>query len=131
MNSAPWKYVHWVGNFSDSAELPVADGDRPERRTEQRRAAAEGDAGDQHDRGRCVDVRRRDDAGERDEHGTTPMLAMTAATTNGHELDVGRVVAEEADPFLGIAGGDQQLPVAAAVQLPQHQQEHDHADRPR
>ena len=48
-----------------------------------------------------------------------PMLAMIGGHHEGDQLDVGGVVAEEADALLGVAGGDQQLAVAAAVELPQ------------
>ena len=41
--------------------------------------------------------------------------AMQRGDDVGDELDVGRVVAEEADPLLAVAHGDQQLAVAAAA----------------
>ena len=46
-----------------------------------------------------------------------------------HQLDVGGVVAEEADALLGVAGGDQQLAVPAPVELPDDHQADDQQAR--
>ena len=104
--------------------LPVADGDGAQRRAEQRGPAAQGDTGDQHDRGRRVDVGGRDDAGDRDEHRPAD-AGHDGRHHERHQLDVGGVVAEEADALLGVAGGDQQLAEPAPVELPDDHQADD------
>ena len=97
--------------------------DRAEHRAEQRGAAADRDTDQEGDRRQDADLRRRDEADDGREQRPGD-AGEQRGDGIGHDLDVGRVVAEEAHPFLSVTHRHQQLAVAALHQLAYHR-DHD------